>query len=134
MVTIDTNVAFYAMAKGQKGPVAKAMLSESNFLSAQVLNEFASSVRRKMRRSWQDIGEDVEILRCAVPYVAPIEANSNRDALRLAERYQLNFYDAVMIAVALANGATTLYSEDMQNGMVIDGVLTIVDPFAQGVL
>jgi predicted nucleic acid-binding protein len=34
-----------------------------------------------------------------------------------------------MIAVALENGATTLFSEDMHHGLVIDGKLTITNPF-----
>jgi predicted nucleic acid-binding protein len=129
MVTIDTNIAIYALAQGDKAPVAKSMLVASDFLSTQVLNEFAASSRRKLRREWSDIANDLDILRNSVGQVVPIPEESNRDALRLAARYQLNFYDAVMIAVALANGATTLFSEDMQHGMVIDGKLIITNPF-----
>lgn len=129
MVTIDTNIAFYALASGEKQQIARSTLVFSDFLSAQVLNEFAVSARRKMNRGWSEITEDIDILRKSVPHIAPIDVSSNRIALRVAERYQLNFYDAVLIAVALANGAKTLYSEDMQHGLVIDGKLTITNPF-----
>lgn len=61
--------------------------------------------------------------------VRPISDGSNLAALRIAERYQLQFYDALMSAVALENGATTLFSEDMQHGLIIDEVLTIANPF-----
>ncbi len=39
-----------------------------------------------------------------------------------------SFWDSLIIAAALDSGCTTLYSEDMQNGLKID-FLTIVNPF-----
>jgi predicted nucleic acid-binding protein len=130
MVTIDTNIAFYALAiEGSKAARASDVLELSDFLSVQVLNEYAFSVKRKLARDWNDIGYDLDLLRNAVPVIHSINSLANRSALEIADRYQLSFYDAVMIAVALANGATTLYSEDMQHGMVIDDKLTILNPF-----
>ena len=132
MVTIDTNIAFYALVRGNAGTkevCAKAILKEVHFLSVQVLNEYACAARRKLRRDWVDIERDLELLRYAVVEVRPIDALANREALRIAERYQLAFFDALMIAVALGNDATVLYSEDMQHGLVVDGALTITNPF-----
>ncbi len=130
MVTIDTNIAFYALAiKGSKAARAADVMEISDFLSVQVLNEYAFSVRRKLARDWVDIERDLDLLRNSVPTVHSIDFQANHHAVKLADRYQLSFYDAVMIAVALANGATTLYSEDMQHGMIIDGTLTISNPF-----
>jgi predicted nucleic acid-binding protein len=130
MVTIDTNVAFYALAvEGYKADKAKDILDEADFLSVQVLNEYASSVRRKLKRKWVDISYDLNLLRNAVSRVHPINDEANLSAVSLAKRYDLSFYDAVIVAVALANGATTLYSEDMHHGLVIDGQLAIIDPF-----
>lgn len=48
--------------------------------------------------------------------------------LGLCQRYQLSVYDAMIVAAAQLGGCTTLYSEDMHHGLVIDG-LTITDPF-----
>jgi predicted nucleic acid-binding protein len=130
VVTIDTNIAFYALAvEGNKTSRASDVLELSDFLSVQVLNEYAFSVRRKLAREWIDVGYDLDLLRNSVPVVHPIDPQANRSALEIADRYQLSFYDALMIAVALANGATTLYSEDMPHGMVIDRKLTIINPF-----
>jgi predicted nucleic acid-binding protein len=130
MVTVDTNIAFYALAvEGHKAGRAKDILGEADFLSVQVLNEYASSVRRKLARQWDDIGYDLNLLRNAVGRIYPVNDEANMEAVRLAKRYELPFYDAVIVAVALANGATTLYSEDMHHGLVIDDQLTIIDPF-----
>lgn len=130
MVTIDTNVAFYALAiESSRAKRAADILESCDFLSVQVLNEYALSVRRKLERSWEDIAVDLLLLKTSVSVVHAINVEANRTAVRLADRYQLNFYDAVMIAVALENGASKLYSEDMQHGLVIEGKLTIINPF-----
>jgi predicted nucleic acid-binding protein len=130
MVTTDTNIAFYALAiESNKAERAADVLEESDFLSVQVLNEYASSVRRKLHREWGEIERDLYLLRNSVAEVLPIDDSASQQAMRLASRYELSFYDALMIAVALANGATILYSEDMHHGLVIDGKLTITNPF-----
>ncbi len=50
--------------------------------------------------------------------------------MRLAERYCLSVYDAMIAAAALTAECDTLYSEDMHDGLVIDGRVRIVNPFA----
>jgi predicted nucleic acid-binding protein len=134
VVTIDTNIAFYSLecdgkADNAKADRAKAVLAEAGFLSVQVLNEYAFAARRKLRRDWADIDYDLNLLRTAILRIHSIDARANRYALTIAANYQLSFYDSLMIAVALENGASILYSEDMQHGMVIDDKLTIINPF-----
>jgi predicted nucleic acid-binding protein len=50
-------------------------------------------------------------------------------ALGIAARTGYQFYDALIIAAALEAGCTTLFSEDLQDGQVINGGLTIRNPF-----
>ena len=47
-----------------------------------------------------------------------------------AGRYGLSVYDAMMVAAALLAGCATLWSEDMQDGLPVEGRLRIVNPFA----
>jgi predicted nucleic acid-binding protein len=47
----------------------------------------------------------------------------------IAERYKLSVYDAMIVAAALLGGCDTLYSEDMQDGLLIDNQLRICNPF-----
>ena len=49
--------------------------------------------------------------------------------LALAERYGLSIYDAMIAASALEAGCDTLWSEDMQHRMVIEGRVRIINPF-----
>jgi len=127
--TLDTNVAFYALTESAKTSAATACLRASAFLSVQVLNEYANVAVRKRQRSWSQVAEDIDELRQAVARIVPISENANGDALRIAARYNLSFYDALMLAVALSGGARTFYSEDMQHDLTIDGSLRVVNPF-----
>jgi predicted nucleic acid-binding protein len=49
--------------------------------------------------------------------------------IHLAERYRLSVYDAMIAAAALLAECETLFSEDLQNGLVINGRLRVVNPF-----
>lgn len=129
MVTIDTNIAIYALTDNEKFDAADRALMECTFLSVQVLNEYVNATFRKKQRTLREAAIDVADLVDAVDWVASLEIDHHRDAIRIADRYNLTFYDSLMIAVALANGATTLFSEDMHHGLVIDGKLKITNPF-----
>jgi len=47
----------------------------------------------------------------------------------LRARHQFSYWDSMIVASALSAGAVILYSEDMDNGMTVDGQLTIVNSF-----
>lgn len=128
--TLDTNVAIYALSdENRRKPIGKRVLAEASFVSVQLLNELANVLVRKQGLSWADATAKSDDVRLAVQQVRPISAADHMEALRIAARYQLSFYDALMLAVALAGGARTIYSEDMQHDLLIDGTLRIVDPF-----
>jgi predicted nucleic acid-binding protein len=52
-------------------------------------------------------------------------------ACNIAERYQYSFYDSLIISAALESNCDILYSEDLQHNQIIDGVLTIINPFIE---
>jgi predicted nucleic acid-binding protein len=94
----------------------------------QNLNELANVARRKIGMSWQDTHAFLSLLR-GLLNVHPVSVETHETGLALAERYQLSIYDSMIAASALQAGCDTLWSEDMQHGMVIDGRLRIVNPF-----
>lgn len=51
-------------------------------------------------------------------------------ALDVQARYRYHFYDSLIIAAALDAGCTRLYSEDLQDGQRIEG-LVITNPFSE---
>ena len=60
---------------------------------------------------------------------APLAIEIHETGLALAERYGLSTWDAMIAASALHAGCDTLWSEDMQDGIVLDDRLRIVNPF-----
>jgi predicted nucleic acid-binding protein len=51
--------------------------------------------------------------------------------LRIAAKYGFHFYDALIAAAALEAQCTTLYSEDFQDGQLLEGRLTVRNPFVR---
>jgi predicted nucleic acid-binding protein len=97
----------------------------------QVLNEFVSVARRKISMSWNDVTEALHAFRVLCPSPLPITAETHDAAVKIAARRGYNIYDALLIASPLEAGCATLYSEDLQDGQTIDGILTIRNPFAK---
>ena len=56
-------------------------------------------------------------------------ANTIINALNLKERYKYQFYDCLILATALENSCSILYSEDMQHKQTIEKSLQIINPF-----
>ena len=127
----DTHVLLYLLsADAAKADRAEELLAGGGMVSVQVLNEFASVASRKLRMPWTEIREVLALVR-AVCVVEPMNLETHDAALRVAERYGLSIYDALIVAAALQAGCKTLQSEDMQDGRVIDRKLTIRNPFRQ---
>ncbi|MGH6787770.1 MAG: PIN domain-containing protein [Novosphingobium sp.] len=134
-LTLDTNIAIYAFTDtGMKAVAARTVIERADFVSVQLLNEFANVVRRKQYRPWHEIRSALDRLRRAVPKILPLDEAAHLEATHLVERYQIGFYDALMLGVALLGGARTFYSEDLQHGMSIDESLRVVNPFMPGAL
>ena len=125
----DTNVLVY-LASGDpaKADRADAMIAGGGGISVQNLDELANVARRKIGMSWQDTHAFLSLLR-GLLNVHPVSVETHETGLALAERYQLSIYASMIAASALQAGCDTLWSEDMQHGMVIDGRLRIVNPF-----
>jgi len=125
----DTNVVLYLLsADPAKADRAEELLAIGGTISVQVLNEFAAVASRKLHMSWIEIREVLAQVR-AVCTVEPVTIETHERALRLAERYGISIYDALIVSAALLANCKTLHSEDMQDGQVIERQLTIRNPF-----
>jgi predicted nucleic acid-binding protein len=126
----DTNVlVYFASGDTAKADRAEAAIAAGGTISVQVLNELASVARRKMQMSWADTRALLTMLRGLLT-VHPLTIETHETGLRLAERYGLSIYDAMIAAAAIHAGCDTLWSEDMQHGMALDEGLRIANPFA----
>jgi predicted nucleic acid-binding protein len=127
----DSNVLLY-LASGDdvKADRAEALLATGGVISVQVLNEITNVARRKMRLSWPQARAFLCLVRSLLE-VRPVTIEIHEAGLDYAERYGLALYDAFIVAAAVEAGCETLWSEDMHDGLLIDGGLRIRDPFRQ---
>ncbi len=124
----DTNIVVYALdSDSSKRQRALAVLRRSPVISVQVVNEFLNVLLNKQRLERTKANRLAQILlrRCEV---VPLTAMIVTDAMRLGERYQLSHWDALIVASAISAGCETLYSEDMQDGQIFEGQLTVLNP------
>ena len=125
---LDTNVVLYLLSgDANKADIAESLLKAGSVVSVQVLNEAASVCIRKLKLPWSEVHELLAAVK-AFCEVLPLELATHERALAIAERYRLALYDALILAAAQGEGAEVLYSEDMQDGLVIEGV-TVRNPF-----
>lgn len=125
----DSNVLLYlASDDTAKADRAEELLIGGGAISVQVLNEITNVARRKMRMSWSETRTFLTTVRALVT-VHPITVAIHDTGLALAERYALSIYDALIAAAAVGAGCDTLWSEDLQDGMVLCDRLRVVNPF-----
>ncbi|MGO9004630.1 MAG: PIN domain-containing protein [Beijerinckiaceae bacterium] len=125
----DTNVLLYlASDEPAKADRAETLIADGGMISVQVLNEIANVARRKMEMSWEEIHGFLAILRSLLP-VVPVTVETHEVGIALAERYGFATYDAMIAAAAILSDCDTLWSEDLQHGMMLDDRLRIVNPF-----
>jgi predicted nucleic acid-binding protein len=97
-------------------------------LSVQVLQEFYVSVTRKVAHPLSPEQAASTIADLAVWHVHRPGAEDVLDAIRLQERYQTSFWDAMIVTSAIQLGCEVLWSEDLNAGQVYDTV-RVVNPF-----
>lgn len=125
----DTNVVLYLLDDGPKAETAERLLGRGGIVSVQVLNEALVNCRRKAGMSWDETAEFLDAVQ-RLCTVTGLTVETHTLGRALAERYRLWVYDAMIVAAALLAGASVLWTEDMQDGLVVEGVLTLRNPFA----
>ncbi len=125
----DTNVLLYLMSDdAHKKSVAKMLLANNTLISTQVLNELSNVCLKKLKIQPELL---INALNTIERHVTLVNFSSVtiHYAIQLKQRYQLQYYDSLIIATALENNCDILYSEDMQHGMLIDNRMKVNNPF-----
>jgi predicted nucleic acid-binding protein len=137
-VFIDTNVLLYCFDDHDvpKRDKARAWITacwqqRCGRLSTQVLNEFYSNARRKFPTAISAGDARAEVRRYQRWQPWQIDHATMETAWAVESRYQLNYWDALIVAAAQAQGCVYLLSEDLQHGQQIDSV-KILNPFLVG--
>ena len=143
-VFIDTNVWIYSLTEskvskeGVKREISLNLLERlvcidntAIYVSIQVINECHWNLVRKFKVP--DTLAAATILENIIPIaeVMGIDVDTYTLSNHIRKRYKCSFWDSLIIASALEAGCSILYTEDMQNGQIIEGKLKIVNPFEE---
>ena len=124
----DTNLLLYLLSEEPaKSEKAEELIAHGGVISVQVLNEFVSVATRKLAMTIAEVRDVLAAVR-AVCRVKPVDLETHELALNLAERFQFNIYDSLILASASRARCNVLYTEDLQHGQIVDG-LAIRNPF-----
>lgn len=138
LVFVDTNVLLYGVDDKDlvKRDRARAWLAvcwqrHCGRISTQVLNEYYWNATRKFSTqvSRGDARADVRRYQHWQPW--QIDHATLETAWAAEARYDLSYWDALMVAAAQQQGCAYLLTEDLQHDQQIDGV-RIVNPFIVG--
>ena len=127
---VDTNILMYAhdRAAGEKHERARALVEQlwrerTGVVSTQVLQELSVNLRKKARRPL-DAKATRDIVADYLTWQVIVNGgDSILEAIDLESRYQISFWDALIIHAAQSAGAEIVYSEDLSDGQRYGGVL-----------
>ena len=137
MIALDTNILGYAVTKSDTKGRHDAAISLLEKLSGSgaiiplpVFGEFFNACR-KQKLAAVEMAELHVDLWLDLYDCPPPQAEDYTAASRLTTKHKLQYFDALIITVAARAGATVLLSEDMHDGLEIEG-LRVANPFVAG--
>jgi predicted nucleic acid-binding protein len=130
---VDTNLLIYFVSNdlARKQRVHELLLhNPSIVVSTQVINEFVAVSLKK------NINPPEETFRYAAEFMElfellPVDAATILRSFDLMRIGNYSSWDSLIIAAALQANAKTLYTEDLHHGQIIEGNLTILNPFKE---
>ena len=130
-IFFDTNVILYSYShiNDNKSIVAKELIRNYyGVISTQVLQEMCNVLIKKFRLDEHSIFKTLTELNKNFK----VEINRSQtinSALQIHFKYDFSYYDSLIIASALQNECSILYSEDLHHNQKIENTLTIINPF-----
>lgn len=88
-----------------------------------------TSPKKTVRLTWSEAGQWIHVWR-AYP-MASVDGALVSEAVLIAERFMISYYDAQIVAAALRMQCPVIYTEDLNDGQDYGGVMA-VNPFKAG--
>ena len=133
MTFLDTNILVYSVdgknpAKQvcARGVVIDAVRGGRYLISSQVLNEFSNVALMRLQMTTDEVRRFVLMFNRI--NLVSLDFKWTERALDIKDAYGIQFYDALIVAAAEANGCDEILTEDLNDGQVYCGVKA-VNPF-----
>lgn len=130
-IFLDSNILIYSYSSTElkKQSAARALISyNESFISTQVLQELCNILLKKFGCGHKEARKAIEE-NCNNNLLFTNRRETVLHACEIASRYKFSFYDSLIVSAALQCRCEILFTEDMQDGQVIDGQLLIKNPF-----
>jgi predicted nucleic acid-binding protein len=132
-IILDTNIWVYLYGKVpiEKSHKSRSILLdnlESIIISTQILGELYHVLTRKKIVSLTE-AKNIIIELSSSFLVAEIDTIKVLQALDINSKYQYSYWDSLIIATALNQNCSIIYSEDMQSNQLIENKTRIINPF-----
>lgn len=129
-IAIDTNILLYSIDEFDlvKQHRAIELIAETPHISSQLVSEFANVCLRKWRFPKEKVAALVTTFLNKCEFI-PITRQITLHATKIMHKYQLQFFDAIIITAAMDEGCKILYSEDMHHDLLVEKSLRIINPF-----
>ena len=128
-VFIDSNIFLYSFDKRDeiKQNIAKNIVLKNYVISIQVINEVSNNLLKKFKMN--NIQVKLFVKSCYNRYIV---VNFSEEifiiASELRDKYNLSYYDSLIVSTAINSECNILFSEDMQHNQIIEN-LKIINPF-----
>lgn len=133
-IFLDTNILLYSISRApdeqEKCKRAIALLDQNNVaISVQVLQEFYVQATRATRSDALSHEIASGLIRTWLRFkVQETTLAVLNGALEIKAAHGLSYWDSAIVAAARAMGCKELYSEDMNHGQEMEG-LVLINPF-----
>jgi len=132
---LDTNILVYANDRSDPPRqttaarlVAHGLRSHRAVVSSQVLSEFWVTVTRKVAVPLPFDMAEKELVKLRSMVVVAIEYDTVVAAIHMQQRYDISYWDSLILAAALRARCSIVYSEDLGDGQRY-GDLLVQNPF-----
>jgi len=131
---VDTNIFVYSYTNydTNKQVLAESLLQNIDkktdlFISIQVIKEFCATMKKHntetalLKNYVEEIINSFVVLSTRIKTIFKSIENLNK--------YNLSWYDTILITTAINNDCKIFYSEDLKNGLIIENKMTVINPF-----
>lgn len=134
---VDSNIWIYAVTQSEAIPpnprheAAKVLTRTIQpYISVQVINEVSYNLVKKFKFTESDIQTLVKSFYRTYTVCPMMDEVLLLEASSIRQRYNISFWDSMLVSTAIQSQCSLFYTEDMRHGLIVNDVLTIVNPFA----
>ncbi|MCL1806083.1 MAG: PIN domain-containing protein [Oscillospiraceae bacterium] len=130
----DTNIFIYLYADNEhdKQTISREIIDKASecVTSTQILNEINNVMLKKWRMSAETVKSVQKDVR-RISELVYVDEDTIDNAIDLCTRYGFSYYDCLMLSSALAEHCQVIFTEDMNDGQIINDTLKIVNPYKE---